>query len=561
MAAIRQIVKNYNYPILFLFILFVSVLSGCPFDDDDDYPLPQDQENAQVGVNKIPVIVELDGTGQVATVTQGDKVYIIDITGATGTLDPDSIDILSIEEVNVSSYPPGVAFPDGFIKFKVIGLTLGETITATITFPTAFPAGSEYYKVTEDGFVKYDNAVINGAVATLTLTDGLDGDLDKLRNGEILDPGAPSWDWISEGEGKLAKLVARGPNLIGAMVRIFVPCAGNNNSRLIKGSNPEANTQVFFINTYAADTAWTVLTDSLPNWVTVTPTSGTGSGKITVKFYYYLMPDGTSTVSVFLQDDAGEAQEIRYTVEKADASVMLAPAGSVDEPATGATVSGVVPIFGWAVDDGGIESVWIRNADDDTFYGYGFLLESPTPDIEKQYPDYPGSGYAKWYFDWSTLNLADGAYNLEVIAWDWNYNQTTIGTLALTVNNANATAPFGRIETPIPMMASLPDSNTGASFDHEGWALTPLPNTIPTDGSTINVYLDGLYFGHLDEYNQYNSTPAIAFPALNNHNGAGGGCTLDLTGLRNGVHSLEWIIYDDAGNAGSTGKRYFVVEN
>jgi hypothetical protein len=32
---------------------------------------------------------------------------------------------------------------------------------------------------------------------------------------------------------------------------------------------------------------------------------------------------------------------------------------------------------------------------------------------------------------------------------------------------------------------------SGASYPNFGWALTPMPNEIPKDGSTISVYVDG----------------------------------------------------------------------
>jgi len=37
---------------------------------------------------------------------------------------------------------------------------------------------------------------------------------------------------------------------------------------------------------------------------------------------------------------------------------------------------------------------------------------------------------------------------------------------------------------------------SGTQYFNQGWVLTPQPNHIPTDGSTINVYIDGVYVGH-----------------------------------------------------------------
>ena len=57
--------------------------------------------------------------------------------------------------------------------------------------------------------------------------------------------------------------------------------------------------------------------------------------------------------------------------------------------------------------------------------------------------------------------------------------------------------PFGAIDTPTQGGAA-----SGSNFINWGWVLTPPPNRIPTDGSTINVYIDGVNLGH-PTYNIY----------------------------------------------------------
>jgi len=83
-----------------------------------------------------------------------------------------------------------LAFPDGIVSFNVNGLPIGGTAVVTVTFPTAIPAGSKYYKVNADGFYEFlSGAEIATNTVTLTLVDGGQGDHDGKANGIIHDPG------------------------------------------------------------------------------------------------------------------------------------------------------------------------------------------------------------------------------------------------------------------------------------------------------------------------------------------------------------------------------------
>ena len=93
-----------------------------------------------------------------------------------------------------------------------------------------------------------------------------------------------------------------------------------------------------------------------------------------------------------------------------------------------------------------------------------------------------------------------------------------------------------------------------------GWALTPPAAAIPTDGSTIQVYVDGAALGH-PVYNQYRSDIATLFPGYANTDGAVGYFVLDTTALANGIHTIAWSVTDDSGRADGIGSRYFWVQN
>lgn len=54
---------------------------------------------------------------------------------------------------------------------------------------------------------------------------------------------------------------------------------------------------------------------------------------------------------------------------------------------------------------------------------------------------------------------------------------------------------------------------------------------------------------------------ARLFPGLNNSNGAVGVFSLDTRTMTNGIHTISWVVRDNAGNAQGIGSRYFTVQN
>jgi hypothetical protein len=90
--------------------------------------------------------------------------------------------------------------------------------------------------------------------------------------------------------------------------------------------------------------------------------------------------------------------------------------------------------------------------------------------------------------------------------------------------------------------------------------LTQNPYTIPIDGSTIKVVVDGVTLGH-PTYNQYRVDIATAFPGLANSNGAIGFFYIDTTKFANGLHTISWVVYDNAARGDGIGSRYFNVLN
>jgi hypothetical protein len=80
------------------------------------------------------------------------------------------------------------------------------------------------------------------------------------------------------------------------------------------------------------------------------------------------------------------------------------------------------------------------------------------------------------------------------------------------------------------------------------------------NGSTISVYIDNVAVGH-PVYNNPRSDIEALFPGLNNTDGAVGYFYIDTTKYANGVHTISWIVTDNAGHASGIGSRFFTVQN
>ena len=133
--------------------------------------------------------------------------------------------------------------------------------------------------------------------------------------------------------------------------------------------------------------------------------------------------------------------------------------------------------------------------------------------------------------------------------------RTLLGAKTIVATNATATLPFGAIDTP-----GQGATVAGSGYLNWGWALTPQPKIIPTDGSTIQVYVDGVPQGN-PVYNLFRSDVSGLFPGLANSGGPVGYRVLDTTALAEGQHTIAWVVADSQGAANGIGSRYFSVAN
>ncbi len=305
---------------------------------------------------------------------------------------------------------------------------------------------------------------------------------------------------------------------------------------------------------------WTVSDDAA--WLTCGSSSGINSEFVAVDVNPTGLSPGTYTGAITVSDPraTNSPQTINVSLIVYPAGSNSAPFGTFSTPVHGSIVRSSIPVTGWALDDIGVYSVGIYRGEvgNLTFIGYANFVEGALPNVAQAYPNYPMNSQAGWGYMMLTNflpNGGNGTFKIHAIATDMEGNSVTLGTKTITCDNANAVKPFGAIDT--PKQGGTAD---GTMFINHGWALTPLPNSIPTDGSTINVYVDGVNLGH-PAYNVKRDDIASLFPNNANSNGAGGYFYLNTRNYTNGVHTIYWIAVDNAGNADGIGSRFFTIYN
>ena len=304
---------------------------------------------------------------------------------------------------------------------------------------------------------------------------------------------------------------------------------------------------------------WTARSSS--SWLSVTPGSGDGPAVLTVSVNPEGLAPGSYTGSVTVEDlyAPGSPVTLNVSLRVYAANKSTKPFGSFDTPATASTVRSSIPVTGWALDDLEVVSVKVYREEGSglAYVADALFIDGARPDVEAAYSGYPLNSRGGWGVMLLTnfLPYGDGVYKIHALAVDKEGNTTDLGTKTITVDNAHAAEPFGAIDTP-----AQGETVSGKGYVNFGWALTPSPYLVPTDGHTINVWVDGAPLGH-PVYNNYRQDIADLFPGYGNSNGAVGYFFLDTTKYADGLHSIAWSVVDDGGRETGVGSRYFRIQN
>ncbi|MCX6580680.1 MAG: Ig-like domain-containing protein [Candidatus Aminicenantes bacterium] len=446
-------------------------------------------------------------------------------------------------------------------------------------------SGLKIFKIASSPTVKITNLesgqYVSGKVAVQAEAAGSDiAKVEFYADHQKLDEcssGICSFDWNTgaypDGNHKLSVIAYDTANRT-ATYEIYVvkdsslPALALNRTQFYFGAVEQGNTpgaqNLFIENSGGGTLNWTAVG---PGWLQVSPSTGAGNALISLTVNTTNLSVGTYTDVVTISDpqavNSPISANVTLTIYPA-ASGSAAPFGVFETPRDGDTVCSSIPVTGWCLDDTGIESVKIYRdpvsgeENNPVYIGDAIFIEGARPDVESAYPHYPFNYKAGWGYLMLTNSLpnsGNGTFTFHAVALDNEGHRVTLGTKTITCDNALAVKPFGAIDTPIQGGAAA-----GKNFVNFAWALTPLPNKIPVDGSTITVWVDGRPLKH-PVYNIYREDIATLFPEYNNSNGALGYYYLDARQFRNGVHTISWSVTDDAGNSDAIGSRYFTIQN
>jgi uncharacterized repeat protein (TIGR01451 family) len=331
----------------------------------------------------------------------------------------------------------------------------------------------------------------------------------------------------------------------------------------ISGSLATSPQTILVTITGGVNVAWTATSDH--SNITVNPGAGVGTGT----FQIAASQGSSGIVTVTSTGAINSPQTITVNVA---AVTPAQPFGSFDTPINNTTgVVGAIPVTGWALDNIEVTHVDILREPvvgeppgNLILIGTAVFSADARPDVQAMFPALPFQYRAGWGYQMLTNFLpnasgsgpsGNGTYKLHAIAFDSAGNQQDLGTKTITVDNAHAAKPFGTIDTP-----GQGGTISGTDSVNFGWALTPTPAMIATDGSTITVVIDGVSVGH-PTYNQFRADIANLFPGYANSGGAVGFFHINTTTLANGVHTISWNVFDNLGRGEGLGSRYFNVLN
>ncbi|MEX2660378.1 MAG: IPT/TIG domain-containing protein, partial [Vicinamibacterales bacterium] len=210
---------------------------------------------------------------------------------------------------------------------------------------------------------------------------------------------------------------------------------------------------------HAGAVTWTATSNRA--WLTVSPSSGTGAAILSVGVTFHTSaPTGsTDTGSITLTFSGAANNPGPVTVNlQTYVGATSPPVGAFELPDDGATgISGSIAVTGWALDDLDVARVRIVR---DPVSGEGaslipignaVLVEGARLDLIPVFPTTPRNTRGGWGYLVLTNflpNGGNGTFRLHAFADDVEGHAVLLGSKTITVDNANATKPFGAIDTP-----------------------------------------------------------------------------------------------------------------
>jgi hypothetical protein len=188
------------------------------------------------------------------------------------------------------------------------------------------------------------------------------------------------------------------------------------------------------------------------------------------------LSNGAHTVSIRVTESASQAQTIVATVHVVvDNTINQAPFGFIDVPGAAdlTGVTGVLTVYGWALDDTAVDHVDFlidgqivagsvgSGAPSTAIYGI------TRPDVQAAFPNVPNSLNSGFQANIDSTAFVDGIHILSVRAFDNLGASRDLGERTVQViNNGQLLAPFGAIEFPLDKASLLCETlaSSGGGF-------------------------------------------------------------------------------------------------
>jgi hypothetical protein len=498
------------------------------------------------GTNFVNVTGVTVGGSAATSVTTVSTTSVIAVTPA-GTLGPKTVSVTA--SAGTGSLASGFNYTCGFTLSPTsatapAGGATGSTVSVTT------PSGCAWTAVSNDSFVTVTAGASGSGNGTVTYSvSAMPGSLQG-RTGTIT-IGGQTFTVI---QGDLPTMALDRTSL--------------NFGAATTGAAFTATTQpqiVRLTQSHAGAVTWTVTSNR--SWLTVAPSSGSGAAVLSVgvTFHNSAPVGSTDTGSLTLTFSGAANNPGPVTVNlRTYVGETSPPVGAFETPLDGTTgISGSIAVTGWALDD--LEVTRVRILRDPVageggsliFIANATFVEGARGDLIPLFPTTPRNTRGGWGYLLLTNflpNQGNGTFTLHAYADDTEGHSTLLGSKTITVDNANATKPFGAIDTP-----DQGDTIVGASYLNWGWVLAPgTRRADPPGGGTVTVYIDGLAVGSPFGWTRRSDITAL-FPGYGGLDTAVGRFSFNPSLLSDGVHTIAWVVTDNMGGADGVGSRFFSV--